>query len=185
MKTQSRLLGIVLLFVLAMALWPAESVRAASAEQMDQAGVDALGRLYATTPVAQMLAKEAKAILIFPSVVKAGFIFGAEFGNGIMREGGRTVGYYNLTAGSYGLQAGVQDFEYAMFFMTDSVLTYFRQSEGFQVGVGPSVVIVDQGVAQSLTTSTIQSDVYAFVFGQQGLMAGLGIQGSKITRINP
>jgi lipid-binding SYLF domain-containing protein len=186
MDTHTRRLGIVILFVVfATALVPSAPARAASAEEMDQAGVAALERLYATTPVAKLLAGEAKGILIFPSVVKAGFIFGAEFGNGILRKQGGTVGYYNLVAGSYGLQAGVQDFEYAMFFMTDSAMTYFDQSQGFQVGVGPSVVVMDQGMAQSFTTSTIRSDVYAFIFGQQGLMAGVGVQGSKITRINP
>ncbi len=186
MGRYTRRLGIVILFIaFATALLPAGPAGAASAEEMSQAGVAALERLYATTPVAQMFAKEAKGILIFPSVVKAGFIFGAEYGNGILRKQGRTVGYYNLVAGSYGLQAGVQDFEYAMFFMTDSAMAYFDQSDGFQVGVGPSVVVMDQGMAQSFTTSTIRSDVYAFIFGQQGLMAGVGVQGSKITRMNP
>jgi hypothetical protein len=79
----------------------------------------------------------------------------------------------------------VQDFEYAMFFMTDSVMAYFDQSDGFEVGVGSSVVVMDQGTAKTLTTTTAQSDVYAFIFRQEGLMAGLGVQGSKITRINP
>ena len=90
-----------------------------------------------------------------------------------------------MVAGSYGLQAGVQTFDYAMFFMTNSALDYLDRSEGFEVGVGPSIVVVDAGVAKSLTTTTGKNDVYAFIFGQKGLMAGLGLQGSKITRINP
>ncbi len=95
------------------------------------------------------------------------------------------MGYYNMVAGSYGLQAGVQSFDYAMFFMTDSALDYLNSSAGFEVGVGPSVVVVDAGIAKSLTTTTAKDDVYAFIFGQKGLMAGLGLQGSKITRIKP
>jgi lipid-binding SYLF domain-containing protein len=186
MGTCTRRLAILVFLSLAVAvLVPSGPAVAASAAEMDQAGVAALERLYASTPIARTLAGEAKGILIFPSVVKAGFIFGAEYGNGILRKAGRTVGYYNLAAASYGLQAGAQDFEYAMFFMTDSAMAYFDQSDGFQVGVGPSVVVMDQGMAQSFTTSTIRSDVYAFIFGQQGLMAGVGVQGSKITRINP
>jgi lipid-binding SYLF domain-containing protein len=90
-----------------------------------------------------------------------------------------------MVAASYGLQAGVQSFGYAMFFMTDSALNNLENSEGFEVGVGPSIVVVDAGMAKSLTTTTARDDVYAFIFGQQGLMAGLGLQGSKITKFNP
>ena len=184
MSKHSRILGTVFILALAAAaLTPLSPALAASPEAIDQEAVAALDRLNARTPVAKMLAERAKGILIFPSVVKAGFIFGAEYGNGVLRKQGKTVGYYNLVAASYGLQAGVQDFEYAMFFMTDGAMAYFDKTDGFEVGVGPSVVIVDQGVARTLTTTTVQSDVYAFVFGEQGLMAGAGLQGSKITRI--
>ncbi len=184
MITHFRILGTVFILALtAAALRPPSPALAASPEAIDQEAVAALGRLYATTPVAQTLAAKAKGILIFPSVVKAGFIVAAEYGNGVLRKQGKTVGNYNLVAGSYGLQAGVQDFEYAMLFMTDGAMAYFDKSDGFEVGVGPSVVIVDQGAAKTLTTTTAQSDVYAFVFGQQGLMAGIGMQGSKITRV--
>jgi lipid-binding SYLF domain-containing protein len=153
-----------------------------------RASVDAKARaalrtLYATMPAAQQLSKDAKAILVFPGVLKAGFIGRAQYGTGALMQRGKTMGYYNLVAGSYGLQAGVQSFDYAMFFMKDSALNYLDQSSGWEVGVGPSVVVVDTGLAKSLTTTTARSDVYAFIFGQQGLMGGLGIQGSKITRI--
>jgi len=98
---------------------------------------------------------------------------------------GKTTGYYNIAAASYGLQAGVQEFGYVMFLMTDSARSYVNKSSGWEVGVGPTVVVVDAGVATSLTTTTAKDDVYAFIFSQKGLMAGLGIQGSKITKINP
>jgi lipid-binding SYLF domain-containing protein len=127
----------------------------------------------------------AKGILVFPSVKKAGFIVGGQFGEGALREGGKTVGYYKTTAASFGLQAGGQKFGYAMFFMTDSALKYLKSSSGWEVGVGPSVVVVDEGVARSLTTTTARSDVYVFFFNQKGLMAGLGIQGSKISQFQP
>jgi lipid-binding SYLF domain-containing protein len=157
----------------------------AAAARIDRDVDAALARLYGSTPEARMLAKRAKGILVFPGVVKAGFIGGAQYGTGALRRHGRTVGYYNLVAGSYGLQAGVQSFDYAMFFMTDSALDYLDRSEGFEIGAGPSVVVVDEGMARSLTSTTLKDDVYAFIFGQRGLMAGLGLQGSKITRINP
>jgi lipid-binding SYLF domain-containing protein len=157
----------------------------ASKAQIDQNVDRALSNLYATTPAAKHLAKHSRGILVFPSVVKAGFIGGAQYGTGALRKQGRTVGYYNLIAGSYGLQAGIQSFDYVMFFMKDSALDYLDTSEGLEVGVGPSVVVVDTGVAKSLTTTTAKDDVYAFIFDQKGLMGGLGIQGSKITRIDP
>lgn len=157
----------------------------ATREQIDASVFEALQRLYATTPSANALAPKAHAILIFPDVVKAGFIGGAQYGKGALVERGRIVGYYNIVAGSYGLQAGVQTFDYAMFFMDKAALNYLKSSSGWEVGVGPSVVVVDAGIAKTLTTTTGKDDVYAFIFGQKGLMAGLGLQGSKITRINP
>jgi lipid-binding SYLF domain-containing protein len=99
--------------------------------------------------------------------------------------GGKTVGYYNTVAASYGLQAGAQSFGYAMFFMTDEALDYLKSSDGWEVGIGPSVVVVDEGVARTLTTTTGKDNIYAFIFNQEGLMAGLGIQGSKISNITP
>jgi lipid-binding SYLF domain-containing protein len=158
---------------------------ATSSAQIHSDADAALQRLYASTPAARSLASRAKGILVFPGVAKAGFIVGAQYGKGALIKNGRPVGYYNIVAGSYGLQAGVQSFDYAMFFMTNSALDYLDSSAGFEVGVGPSVVVVDAGVAKSLTTTTAKEDVYAFIFGQKGLMAGLGLQGSKITRINP
>jgi lipid-binding SYLF domain-containing protein len=156
-----------------------------SAAQIDREVDAALAKLYDTTPSARHLAKQAKGILVFPNVLKAGFIGGAEYGKGAMRKGGRTSGYYNIVAGSYGLQAGVQSFSYAMFFMNDAALSHLDSTEGLEVGLGPSIVILDEGMAKKMTTTTLSEDVYAFVFGQKGLMAGLGLQGSKITKVNP
>lgn len=157
----------------------------ATAARIEREADIALRNLYDSTPAARTLARQAKAILVFPSVVKLGFIGGAEYGTGVMRRGDRTLGYYNLVAGSYGLQAGVQSYDYAMFFMTQSAIDYLNKTEGFEIGVGPNVVVVDTGIAKNLTTTTAKDDVYAFVFEQKGLMAGLGLKGSKITRIRP
>jgi lipid-binding SYLF domain-containing protein len=157
----------------------------ANAAQIDREVDAALNKLYQTTPSARTLAAKARGILVFPNVIKAGFIGGAEYGKGAMRKDGRTADYYNIVAGSYGLQAGVQSFGYAMFFMNDAAIASLNSAKGLEVGVGPSVVVLDEGLAKKATTTTLRDDVYAFVFGQQGLMAGLGIQGSKITRINP
>ena len=136
------------------------------------------------SPAARVLGEKAVGILVFPNIVKAGFLFGAQFGEGTLFRGGRKVANYRSVAASYGFQAGVQAFGYAMFFMTNAALDYLDKSGGWELGVGPSIVVIDAGVARNLTTSTIQSDIYAFVFDQKGLMGGIGIQGSKITRVN-
>jgi lipid-binding SYLF domain-containing protein len=158
---------------------------AASAAEIDREASAALAKLYRDVPAAKHLAQGAKAILVFPSVVKGGLIVGGQYGDGALRKGGKTVAYYNTAALSYGLQAGAQSFGYVLFFMTDTALKYLDSSGGWEVGVGPSVVVLDEGMARSLTTTTARDDVYAFIFGQKGLMAGIGLQGSKITRIRP
>jgi lipid-binding SYLF domain-containing protein len=156
---------------------------ARTAEEIDRDADSALQKLYESTPAAKELAKIAKGILIFPEIVKGGLIIGGQYGEGALRVNGKTTGYYKSVAASYGLQAGVQSFGYALFFMTDSSLEYLKNSEGWEIGVGPTLVVVDEGVATSLSTTTAKSDIYAFFFSQQGLMAGIGIQGSKITRV--
>jgi len=165
-------------------LLSAPAVLAASKAELDRDGARALKSLYANNTAARLLGSKAKAVLVFPSVVKAGFMFGGQIGEGVLLANGRPVGYYNSVAASYGLQAGVQVFGYALFFMNDSALSYLDRSDGWELGVGPSIVVVDAGVGKSLTSTTITQDVYAFIFDQKGLMAGLGIQGSKITRIS-
>jgi len=144
----------------------------------------ALSKLTADVPAAAMLARDAKGILVFPDVVKAGFIVGAWRGEGTLFKMNRASGYYSTTGASYGFQAGVQQYAYALFFMTDSALKYVDATEGFEIGTGPSVVILDEGMARNFTTTMARSDVYGLVFSQKGLMAGMGLQGSKISKIN-
>ena len=158
-------------------------VVAASAAELDRDATAALNALYKRYPSAVTLAKDAKAILVFPKITKAGFMIGGETGDGVMRVKGKTAGYYNTSGVSYGLQAGAQQYGYALFLMTDKAVNSVNTAEGFEVGVGPSVVVMDDALASKTTTTTAQSDIYAFIFGQKGLMAGLGIQGSKITKI--
>ena len=158
---------------------------AASAARIDLKVDLALEKLYADSPTAQKFSTIAKGILVFPDVIKAGLVFGGQYGEGALRVRGKTVGYYNTVAASYGLQAGTQSFGYAMFLMTDKAMNYLRESSGWEIGLEPTVVAVDQGMAKTLTSSTLQDDIYAFIFDQGGLMAGIGLQGSKITKINP
>jgi lipid-binding SYLF domain-containing protein len=157
---------------------------AADAKTIDRDARAALQSLYASSPGAKALGDKAKAILVFPSVLKAGLIVGAQGGDGVLIENGQTVGFYNTAAVSVGLQAGAQEFGYVMFFMTDQVLNDFRKSNKFEIGVGPTVVFLDAGAAKDLNTLTAKADVYAIIFNQKGLMAGIGLQGSKITKLD-
>jgi lipid-binding SYLF domain-containing protein len=137
------------------------------------------------SPAAKALAKKAHGVLIFPSIVKGGFMIGGQYGKGALIQNGKITAYYRSSAVSYGLQAGVQKFGYALFFLTEQDMDYLKTSDGWEVGVGPSIVVMDSGMAKSFTTTTVKDGVYAFFFSQKGLMAGLGLQGTKITRVYP
>ncbi len=153
--------------------------------QLTENGVRALHQLEAEQPRSRFFAHHAKAVLIFPSVLKAGFVFGGETGNGVLLVNGQPAGFYNLTGGSWGLQIGGQDFSYALFFMTNSSLDYLKRSGGFSAGTGPSITVINAGAAAEANTTTLSQDVYAFPFNGKGLMADLTLQGTKITRIHP
>lgn len=162
-----------------------ESAWAASAREIDAQATQALKTLYQSNPAAKTLADRAKGVLIFPNIVKAGFMVGGQFGDGALRRGGKTVAYYRSLAASYGFQAGAQSFGYVLFFMDNESLEYLEKSDGWELGSGPSLVVLDKGFGKTLSTTTMQKGVYAYIFGQKGIMGGLGIQGSKITRIRP
>jgi len=143
----------------------------------------AYNSLIVKVPAAKAIGKNAVAVLVFPKITKAGLMVGGQSGDGVLLKEGKATAYYNTSGVSYGLQAGAQQFGYAMFFMNEKSLNALNETSGFEVGVGPSVVIVDEGMAKSATSITMKDDVYAFVFGQKGLMAGVGLQGNKITRL--
>ena len=159
--------------------------RAASASAIDRDVSATLAKLYKNNPGAKGLADKAVGALVFPSIVKGGFIIAGQFGDGALRKGSKTVAYYRSLAASYGFQAGVQAFGYVLFFMDDASVQYLDNSAGFELGTGPSLVVLDAGFGKNLSTTTLQKGVFAFIFDQKGLMGGAGIQGSKITKINP
>jgi len=158
---------------------------AAGAAEISRDAQAALQSLYAKVPAAKTIGAKAQAVLVFPKITKAGLGIGGQFGEGALIKGGKTVGYYNTAGASYGLQAGAQQYGYTMFFMNDGALKQLDKTEGFEVGVGPSIVVLDEGKAKSTTTTSMRDDIYAFIFSQKGLMAGLGLQGNKITKIDP
>jgi len=178
------LAAVIGLGLAAPAVWSADTAKN-SAATLNKDGQAALSQLYAKVPLAKTIGAKARAILVFPKVTKAGLGIGGQYGEGVLLKGGKPVAYYNTAGVSTGLQAGAQTYGYAMFFMNEAALKALDSTSGFEVGVGPSVVVMDEGKAKSTTTTSMKDDVYAFIFGQKGLMAGLGIQGNKITKIEP
>jgi lipid-binding SYLF domain-containing protein len=161
-----------------------EKGKTAAAELTAQSQT-ALAALTAKVPMAKALSAKATAILVFPSVKKAGLGIGGQYGEGALLKGGTAAAFYKTTGASFGLQAGGQQYGYAMFLMNQGAVAQLDVAKGFEVGVGPSIVMVDEGMGKSTTTTTLDKDIYAFIFSQKGLMAGLGIQGNKISKITP
>jgi len=156
---------------------------AASAGEIDHDSRRALHHLYDLHPFARRVSHDARAILVFPKIVKAGVVFGGSFGEGELLMHDAPESYYNSIGGSWGLQLGAQTYSYVVFLMTDKAVRYIHETHGWEVGVGPTVVVVDEGVAKNLSSTTLKDDAYAFIFGQKGLMAGLSLEGTKISHI--
>ncbi|MBK1641211.1 twin-arginine translocation pathway signal protein [Chromatium okenii] len=156
---------------------------AATADDLNRDATQALQLLYKTNPAVAAIAKTARAVLVFPSVVKAGLVFGGSYGEGVLTKGDKVAGYYNSVSASWGWQVGAQSYSYVVFLMNDKTLSYLDKSEGWEIGVGPTLVVLDEGAAKNLSSTTLKDDAYAFIFDQQGLMVGLSIEGTKITPI--
>ena len=172
------------ILILSVATVFASSAHAETRAALERNSRAALNALIAQNAIAKELSTKAVGVLVFANIKKAGFMVGGQYGEGVLWRGDKASAFYNTGGASFGFQAGAQEYGYAMFFMTEASINALNVAQGFEVGVGPSVVVIDQGMANSMTTTTMQKDIYAFVFGQKGLMAGVGIQGNKITKIN-
>lgn len=162
----------------------APQAEAASAREID-AGVSAtLDRFFYKIAGARELADKSVGILVFPSVVKAGFGVGGEYGEGALRVRGGSVAYYNTVSASFGFQLGVQERSVIIMFMTDEALQQFRKTAGWKVGVDGSVAIITLGAGGSIDTNKITSPVVGFILDPKGLMYNLTLEGSKISRIS-
>lgn len=156
---------------------------AATAEELRQEAQAALAALHRRNPTALAISRQARATLVFPKIVKAGLVFGGSYGEGVLFRNGTVAGTYNSVSASWGWQAGAQTYAYVLYLMNDAALKYLEESKGWEFGVGPTVVVVNEGVARNLSTSTLREDAYAFVTDQQGLMAGISLEGTKVTRV--
>ncbi|MFT8245927.1 YSC84-related protein [Roseomonas sp. BN140053] len=160
---------------------PAEAASRADIDADVSAAVTRLRNL----PEAAPLFSQARAILVFPRIIQGGLIVGGQYGEGALIQGGATRGYYNIAGASFGLLIGAQASGLAMFFMTEEAIAGLRNADGWEIGTGPSVVVLDRGIQANATSTTLREPVYAITFNQAGLMAALALNGTKITRINP
>ncbi len=158
---------------------------AATKEDLNKDAEHALQTLYKSNPIARDISKKAKEILVFPKIYRAGLVFGGSYGEGVLFRGKQIDGYYNSVSASWGWQAGVQSYSYVLFLMNDRAVNYLKKTKGWEIGVGPTVVVLNKGAATNLSSTTLKDDAYAVIFDQEGLMASLSIEGTKISRINP
>lgn len=150
---------------------------------LDQAAQASLDELYRTVPASRSLGQDSAAVLVFPRITNAGLIIGGRFGDGVMFKGGIPVDYYRVAGGSFGLQAGAQTMSQIYFFTTPEALQTFENTAGWEVGAGLGVAVASVGAGGQLNTTNLQAPVIVFVFGQSGLMAGIQVEGQKITRL--
>ena len=170
------LMGLILICSTGMAF-------ADTAKEIDVSVDVTLERFKKEIPGADSFIKKAKGALVFPSVIKAGFGIGGEYGEGALRVGGKTVEYYSTMAASIGFQLGAQSKSIILVFTKDNALKQFRNSDGWKAGVDGSVALVSLGMGDSLDTTNVKDPIVAFIFGQKGLMYNLTLEGSKFSKI--
>jgi len=185
MKHTFRTVFTVILFSLFSTVALVNTAAAAGAEEID-IKVDGTIKKFNTevTGGAEFL-KKAKAVLVFPDVIKGGFVVGGEYGKGALRHDGDTMGYYSIASASLGLQAGAQQYTIVMVFLNDEALTKFRDSKGWEAGVDGSVAIAKWGAGTDINTQNFKDPIVGFVLDNKGLMAGISLEGSKISKIDP
>ena len=175
--------GLALVVALLAALCFAPRGQAASGPEIDADARATLARFFAEVYSSRELANQAVAILVFPTIVKAGFGIGGEYGEGVLHIRGRTAGFYNIISGSIGFQLGAQARSVIIMFMTDTALAKFQRTDGWKVGVDGSITIIAVGAGGAVDTNSISSPLVGFIFDQKGLMYNLTLEGSKISRI--
>ena len=185
MRAQVSVFLAIFAVVAATSFFDPSSAQAEKAETIEKNSRAALALLLKNSEGAKGLADDAAGILVFPEIVKGGLIIGGQYGEGTLFKKDAVAGYYSTGAGSFGLQAGLQTFGYAMFFLTDEAMNYLDKADGWEVGTAPNIVVVDKGASGKLSTASGRSNTYVFFFDQKGLMAGLGIEGTKISKTDP
>jgi lipid-binding SYLF domain-containing protein len=155
-----------------------------TAREIDVSVTVALERFHRQVEGAEGFAKSAKGLLVMPNVKKAAFIVGGEYGEGALKVGGVTVGYYNIVSGSFGLQIGAQAKDIIIAFMTDEALKRFRNSEGWEAGVDGNIALITVGAGERVDSTTVRDPIVGFVFDVKGLMADISLKGAKFTKLD-
>jgi len=156
---------------------------AARRRSIDAGANEALARLYKEAAGSQELVRSARGVLIFPSFVSAGFIVGGAHGQGVLRKGGTSAGFFSMTEGSVGFLAGAQSQAVFILFMTQEALAKFEASNGWTAGVDGSVALINVGATASVSTQTAQQSIVGFMLTNSGLMANASLNGSRISRL--
>ncbi|HFD81140.1 MAG TPA: hypothetical protein ENK05_12235 [Gammaproteobacteria bacterium] len=173
----------LLLVVLAALVGPAGIASAASTQEIDTKVDGVLAEFGKKIPEGHEFLAKARGVLVFPEVIKAGLGIGGEYGEGALRIGDKSVAYYNIASASFGFQIGAQSYSIVMVFLTDDALKKFRESKGWEAGVDGSVAIAEWGAGKDINTENFKDPIVGFVLNNKGLMAGVSIEGSKITRL--
>jgi len=184
MHLTRRFLLVTAVLVLAACAPKDASEKSAKRTEINSSANAAWNELLADNPAAKNLAKDAKGVAIFPNIIKGGLIVGGETGDGVLRVGGENAAYYNVSSASIGLQIGGQSYSQVLMFLTDEALAGFRNSSGWEAGVDGTIAVIDKGASGDLDTSNISAPVVAFIFGEQGLMGGVSLEGSKYTPLD-
>ena len=172
------------LFPVLLAAMAVGTAHAAPAKVSDEDASAALNALYEKNPDAKTLGQTAKAVIVFPSVLKAGLLISGQGGYGAMFQDGKVVAHYNLTGIAAGLEAGAKTYSYAVFFMSDKAIERLNQVKGFELGVEPNIVVDNANAGENISTTTAQHDVFGYVYDASGLMGGVSLQGVKITKLS-
>ena len=178
-----RILTRPFILTLLVAAW-SSTATANSAAEIDAGANQAIERLYKESSAAKELGAKASGILIFPDITKGGLIIGGEYGEGVLRVADASQGYYSSTSGSIGLQIGISSRSLVIMFMTDEALKKFTGSDGWEAGVDADVTVVDTGATGSVDTTTVKDPVIGFNFGEEGLMAGVSVEGTKVSKLD-
>jgi len=173
----------VMCLTLIVVILPSLTSYAATPREIDASVNESLARFTRDVKGAQVFLNAAKGVLVIPKVIQVGFFVGGQYAEGALRVDGKTVAYYNMVAGSFGYQIGVQQKDIILVFMEKTALEKFRTSEGWQAGVSGTVAVINMGAEGSIDTTKIKDPIVGFVFDQTGLMAGASVEGSKFTKL--
>ena len=155
-----------------------------TARELDASADAAMDRFYKLVKDGKEVVAKSKGMLILPNVKKGALIIGAEYGQGAMRIGSKTVEYYSMGAGSFGLQIGGQSKDIIIAFMSSEALKKFRESKGWEAGVDGGITLISHGESGGAITAMANNPIVAFVLDVKGLMVDISMKGAKFNKLD-